>query len=158
MVVAARPLNRGDVVNEADVVLLPISDATRKIAAIRGGGVLHLMSEVVGLEVTRSMAPNQPFDARLLRRPLLVRRGEVIQVTARAAGVTIRTSARAVEEGSHGDLIMLQSEDNRQKYLARVTGLQQAEVYASGPVVHDRPAPEAADDRTKNGRDKKLRR
>ncbi len=71
------------------------------------------------------------IDKRQLKKPLLVRRGEVIRVMARAAGVQVRTTARATEDGAFGDIITVQSLENREKYSAHVTGLQEAEVYAT---------------------------
>jgi len=157
IVVTARPLKRGELVSQADIAIRPVTDTTRRIAAIRGGATFHQMSDVVGFEMTRAVGANQPLEARMLRRPLLVRRGDAIQVISRAAGVTVRTTARATQEGALGELVMLQSEENREKYLALVTGLRQAEVYASGTVVGSPPAVKA-DRRSKNGSIRSPRR
>ena len=135
MVVAVRPLNRGAIITAGDVVLEPVAESARKIAGIRGRAIVQQIEDAIGFELTRSINANQPIDARALRRPLMVRRGEVVRVTARAAGVTVRTSARAMQDASHGDVIKLQSTESRQPYLARVTGSQEVEVYASGMVV-----------------------
>jgi flagella basal body P-ring formation protein FlgA len=58
-------------------------------------------------------------------------------VRARAAGVQVTTTASATEDGSLGDIIMVQSLENREKYATHVTGLQQVEVYATGVVATD---------------------
>lgn len=130
-VVAVRQLKRGDIIREADVELRSLDEPPRRIKAATS------IKEVIGREVTRLFLPEQPIDQRQLRRPLLVRRGQAVQVKAKAAGVVITTTARATEEGALGDIIVLQSIENREKYAAQVTGLQRAEIYVSGTRVSD---------------------
>jgi len=125
-VVTVRALNRGDIVRIADVELRPLEETP-----LRGKAAIQL-KDVVGREVLRPLASGQPIDERQLRRPLLVRRGQAVQVRAKAAGVVVTTTARATEDGAAGDIIVLQSLENREKYSAHVTGLQQAEIYVSG--------------------------
>lgn len=140
--VAARPLNRGDILRPEDVTLtswdlrLPSAPVTD-------------LEPIMGKEVMRPYAPGQPLDARQLRDPILVRRGDLVIVHARAAGVSVRTHARATEDGSLGQLIMLESTDTRQRYAARVVGLQHAEVFASGYSVE--PAANGQGDASRTG-------
>ena len=72
-----------------------------------------------------------------MRQPLLVRKGEVVTVYVRASGVQVRTTARSRDNGSHGELINVESLENRKTYFARVTGIQEAEVYARGESAAD---------------------
>jgi flagella basal body P-ring formation protein FlgA len=147
IVVAVRPLSRGEIVTAADVMLRPITESARKVAGIGGRAIAQRVDEVVGYELTRSISANRPIHVNSLQRRRLVRQGETIQVIARAAGVTVRTTARAMEDGSQGQLITLQSTENREKYSARVTGPQQAEVYASGRMAVGVPIPRTGDRR-----------
>lgn len=134
-VVALRPLNRGDIIRAADVEVRSFEEPPRRMKAATE------LKNVVGREVLRSIGSGQPIDEQQLRRPLLVRRGQVVQVQAKAAGVVVTTTARATEDGAAGDIIVLQSIENREKYSASVTGLQRAEVYVSGiRAVDSRPA------------------
>jgi flagella basal body P-ring formation protein FlgA len=130
-VVAVRLLQRGDIIRQADVKLQTIEKLPR------GVSTAPQLDEVVGQEVLRGFAMGQPIDKRQLRKPLLVRRGEVIRVKARAAGVQVLTTARATEQGALGDIIVVQSLENREKYAAHITGLQQAEVYAAAVTATD---------------------
>jgi flagella basal body P-ring formation protein FlgA len=123
-VVALRPLERGEAVRDVDVEVRPLE------TAIRGLVPAGQLSDVVGLQLTRGCAAGQPIDVRDLQRPVLVRRSETITVQSRSAGVVVRARAKALEDAALGDLVTLESLDNRQRYSARVTGLQQADVYA----------------------------
>lgn len=140
-VVAVRPLNRGDVIRAADVEVRTMDEAPQRIKAATD------LKNVVGREVLRSFRSGQLIDEQYLRRPLLVRRGQAVQVQAKAAGVVVTTTARATEDGAAGDIIVLESLENREKYSAYVTGLQKAEIYVSGlraadlqPAVSQLPA------------------
>ena len=126
LVVARRALSPGEVIRLGDVELLPPNSPTRDLMPLRE------LEEAVGMQVMRPVAAGQPLDARLLKRPLAIRRGETVVVFSRAPGVCVRGTAKAVEDASVGDLVILESLGNRRRFSARVTGNQQADVYASG--------------------------
>ncbi|MBC8355066.1 MAG: flagellar basal body P-ring formation protein FlgA [Planctomycetes bacterium] len=131
VVVARRTLNRGDIVRDTDVELQTLDPKTRRF---------QLATErraVVGMEVLTPIRAGQPIGLNQLRKPILVKRGEVIRVRARAAGVQVTTTARATEDGSLGDIIVVQSLENREKYSTHVTGSRQVEVYATGVIATD---------------------
>lgn len=137
VVVTRRTLNRGDLVRDADVELQPRDPKAPKFQ--------HATERhsVVGMEVLYPIREGQPILLNQLRKPQLVKRGELIRVRARAAGVQVTTTAKAEQDGALGDIIMVQSLENREKYAANVTGLQQVEVYAAGVIASD-PAGTAA--------------
>lgn len=132
IVVATRNLNRGDIIRDADVKL-EVADPK-----LRTANVVADRRAVVGMEATYQVREGQPIVLNQLRKPLLVKRGELIRVRARAAGVQVTTTARATEDGAKGDLILVQSLENREKYVAYVTNVQQVEVYATGVIASDR--------------------
>lgn len=104
--------------------------------------------ECIGMETTRTVAAGQVLTADALRQPTLVKRGEAVTVYARSRGVVVRVTGRALESGSRGSLISVESLDNRQRFLARVSGLQEVVVEAepnhaeSDKVEPNGPAPE----------------
>lgn len=124
VVVVMASLARGAVVRPADVQLQPDQSGEDR------GEACHSLDEVVGRELTRAVAPGVVLQPQYLRTPILVRRGEVVTVYARSGGVRVRVTARAKEDGSLGDLITVESLSNRKSYTARVSGAQEAEVYA----------------------------
>jgi Chaperone for flagella basal body P-ring formation len=60
----------------------------------------------------------------------VVERGTTVTVQARAAGVRIRTSGKALEPGAIGQSISVELADGKQRVLARVVGPQVVEVAA----------------------------
>ncbi|HTN75748.1 MAG TPA: flagellar basal body P-ring formation chaperone FlgA, partial [Pirellulaceae bacterium] len=132
IVAARRALRRGEVIQASDVELqfpLPDTDTT---------DLPKHLEDVVGRETTHSVATGQPVDNAWLRKPVMVRRGEVVTVFARVGNVQVRTNARATEDGGKGDVIGVERIDNRQRFSAQVTGVQELEVFVSSVNVSNR--------------------
>ena len=125
VIVLAAALSRGAVVREADVQVVSASAVTDSADAA------HTLDEVVGKETLRAIPAGTVLQSPMLRAPLAVRRGEIITVYSRSPGIRVRTTARAREDGSLGELITVESLSDRKKvFSARVAGIQEAEVYA----------------------------
>jgi len=123
VVVAVRPLARGAIVQPSDVELRP---GTSNIIP----GAIGSLAEAVGLETARVLFAGQVLDSQAVRRPVLVHRGEVVTVYARAAGVQVRTTGRARDDGSFGTPVEVESLLDRSIIFARVSGPQEVEVQA----------------------------
>jgi flagella basal body P-ring formation protein FlgA len=136
IVVPRRPLRRGEIIQAADLDQQPLHPGAPLAAA-----VMTELADVVGRETTRSIATGQAIDPSWIRKPLMVRRGDVVTVLARSGNVQVRTSARAIGDGGEGDVVTVERLDNRQRYTARVVGVQELEVFASSASVAGPAAP-----------------
>ena len=123
MVVAVRSLSRGVKVRATDVELRRMTPDEDRCDAFCS------VDEVVGKQTTRSIPKDKVLRPEMLRSPLLVRRGDVVTVTASNAGIRIRTTARAREDGGLGELIAVESFSDRKPYFVRVAGVREAEVF-----------------------------
>ncbi len=140
VLVAARLLPRGTLLRAADGARrhdLPREDSSAGF---------HSIDEVIGRETVQAIGEGKMLRPKMVRFPLLVRRRDVLRVTARNAGVLVRTMARARDDGSLGDWIAVESLQDRETYFARVSGLREVEVYArsvrAGPAsVGGGPSP-----------------
>ena len=122
-VYANRTLRRGDVIRAGDVSEQEVEEYKIK------GDDYSSVSLVMGLEVLRTIPRDTPVSVVALRSPILVRRNEVVTVYARATGVCVKTKGRAVQQGSYGDLITIESlSDRTQKYSARVADVLEVDV------------------------------
>lgn len=125
MVVATvRSVPRGATIRVEDVQLL---NAVADSDVSKG---FHAIGEVVGLETTRALGEGHLVNRDSVRAPLAVRRGELITVYARGAGLRVRTTARSRDDASLGDLVSVESLTDRKTFTARVCGIQEAEVFA----------------------------
>jgi len=137
MVVAVRSLSRGVTVCATDVELCSITPSQAAADGFRA------IEQVVGRETTRAIPKGKPLSAEMLRAPLLVRRGDVVTVIARSAGIRIRTTARARDDGSLDDLVAVESLAGRQRYFARVTGVREVDVFGRSARAGPAPRPVA---------------
>lgn len=124
VVVSARPLARGTRIAAADVQLGFSQSADDP------GTAFHALDDVVGKETCQAIPAGKVIGPDAVRSPVVVRRGEVVTVCARSAGIRVRTMARARDDGSLGQLITVESLEQRKPYFARVSGIQEVEVYA----------------------------
>jgi flagella basal body P-ring formation protein FlgA len=131
MVVATRSMGRGVTIHPGDVRLQAgqASDGKAK--------VFQSLEEVIGCETARQVAEGQILDDQTVRPQLLVKRNEIVTVYSRTAGIQVRVTARAREDGAQGDLITIESLAQRETYFARVIGPQTAEVYAHAIAAHE---------------------
>ncbi len=135
VVVAKRRIARGAIIRASDVHLVPSGADVRHPA----GDLPRMLNEVVGKEATRAVGMGVVLDRAAVRRPVLVRRNEVVTVFARTAGIVARTNARAREDGSSGDLILVESLNDRKTFHARVTGLAEVDVFAQAARAETTP-------------------
>ncbi len=126
VVVAARALGRGMVIHPSDVEMA-------HAAVDGGGGDFHAIADVIGKETTAAIAAGKPLTQDAVRPQLLVRRGEVVSVYARAAGIRIRTMARARDDGGEGELVAVETLTDRSTFFARVSGIREVEVFVRAP-------------------------
>jgi flagella basal body P-ring formation protein FlgA len=148
VVAAVRNLSAGAIMHESDLVLKPMASLAP------GAQVFYRLEDVVGQQTAHPIAAGAVLGQASVRRPIVVRRGDAVTLYSRAAGLRVRTTVRAREDGGLGDLVAVESLTNREAFYARVTGIQEAEVYAA-PAAAATPAPagEAAlgDPRTQGG-------
>jgi flagella basal body P-ring formation protein FlgA len=138
--VTLRSLARGAVVQPGDVGLQRGLTLDGKDSS----DVFHSIDDLLGSETTRAIPAGKVVEHAFVRPPLLVHRGQVVTVYAKSAGIRVRTTARAREDGSLGDLVAVESLLDRTSYFVRVCGIREVEVYArSIRTGQDRSADEA---------------
>jgi flagella basal body P-ring formation protein FlgA len=131
VVVARYSLPKG-VVLRADDVTLQRGEPTQGEAT-----VYQSIEDVIGKETVRSITEGQILDSRSLRQPLLVRRNEVVTVYSRCEGVSVRTTARVRDDGANGDLVTVETLEDRKPFFARVSGPQEVSVFAQAIAAEE---------------------
>lgn len=126
VVLAARPLSRDIIIGPADVLT---SDQTEPMDSEN----TMRIEDVIGKQLTVAIPAGKPIPRSALRDPIVIRRGESVQVVVRAPGVLIRTLGRAKDDGALSSLVPIETLESRGKtLLARVVGPKEVEVYAAG--------------------------
>jgi flagellar basal body P-ring formation protein FlgA len=125
-VVAIRPIGRGEPIKAADVELRTVE------ASVRTGQrtTFDSIEKIIGMEARQSIQAGDIVSAEQVQSPILVKRGDVITVSSQSGGIRVRTSAKALHDGAHGDLVQVESLASREKFDARVVGPREATVFA----------------------------
>lgn len=118
--VAARSLERGSVLTQADVTL------SRMNTTQAGTGHVGELDQVVGKELKRPLRAGEPVRLTHLKAPQVVRKGDRVVLEARGTSVSVVTSGRALANGQVGDQIQVQNEKSQR--------VVDAEIVAPGRV------------------------
>ena len=118
----ARPIERGTVLNDDDVVLV---DADIGAVPLKP---LPTVVEVVGAMVVRDLSAGDLLSRTVIRLPMLVRRGSEVVTHVRVGVVVVTGRATAREAGRLGDLISLVNDESGRRLTGRVVGAGEVEV------------------------------
>lgn len=125
VVVPVRAIARDARIERADLELRRVGDS------VETSGTAERFEELVGKEASRTLPAGKPVALSSVRQPVLVRRGDVVTVIVRAAGIRVRTQARARDDGARGELVAVESLSDRRTYFAQVSGIREVEVLAT---------------------------
>ena len=130
VVVARRDLSPGEVVGQDDIEVRPV-----RLDRIQGGQVLEV-DQVVGQEVARAVRAGMPVESRMLRRIVMVKRNDIVDVEYRSGAIVMRLKARARQAGGKGDEIVLQDVINRSTLVGTVVDHRKVQIaQSSGATV-----------------------
>ncbi len=126
--VAALPLPAGHVLTADDV-------AVERREITPGAELFADAEEAVGRAAQRSLAAGQVLGPRLLIEPLLVRRGDTVQIHARREAVEVVVPGQALDAGRRGQTIRVRNVANGTVIRARVVepGRVEPETMLSSP-------------------------
>jgi len=128
VVVTVRPVERGMLVRADDV---EIRTPERRVPY----RAIQSLDQALGKIAKQSLRSGELLLENHLEAPRLVERGETVTVFARTAGIQVRTHAVAKQHGSLGALVQVETFDRRERFMARVTGLRELEVFTTGATV-----------------------
>lgn len=99
VVVAARALNRGDIVTRQDLKLKTVLENE-----VRGSW--HTDTDaLVGQSAKRNIQPGQPVTDRMVEAPKLIDRGDSVKIVAGDGGIQITVMGTALSDGKEGQQI-----------------------------------------------------
>jgi|GEM_PF-577082 flagella basal body P-ring formation protein FlgA len=122
VIVASAALSRGTRLTLADLSL-----EEQNVSQLRGR-VYSSPEDLIGMELQRSLSPGTPVTDALIQKPVLVKRGETVVLTATRGGVSIRQTATAMQDGRKGQQISVRNTSTDRTIRAIVTGTGEADV------------------------------
>lgn len=134
VVVAARPIERGQVITAADVAVEQWSTLPRESPRHQ---LLDSLESLVGMEATRAIQEGDAIYSDEFRPQLLINKGEEIVVYARGSGIQVRSIARARQDGARGELINVESLEGKEPFQAVVSGVREAVVFTGTSIAKE---------------------
>ena len=111
-----RPLERGEVIKSADVVI------ERRPRAEIGRDLVRNAEQAVGLAARNALQSGRPLRLADLMKPELVQRNETVTLVYQVPGITLTVRGKATEGGAEGDVISVLNEQSKRTVQGVVTG------------------------------------
>jgi flagella basal body P-ring formation protein FlgA len=124
-----RRLATGELVMEADIsyVNLPRD----RVAA----GAIASTDELVGKSMRRTVAPNQPVNARDVREPVVVVKGQAVTIVLESASMQLTAQGKALSDGAQGELVRIVNTSSNRVIQATVAGPDLVTVRPTGQIA-----------------------
>lgn len=129
IVVPRESLRRGQIITHADLALVP---APRGIPI---ASAITKIDDAVDMQVVNVLQKDRPIAYSSISRPILIERGDMVEVQVVGGGVMVATSARSLSKGAAGDLIAVETLEPRKKIIARVARSGLVEIFTRPPRV-----------------------
>lgn len=101
--VAAQPIAKGEQITHTD-----IQQVSMDISNLRGS-YLKTRPEIVGKISKRSISLGSVFNPRYLRLPVVIKKGDLVDIVAESQGLRIRMEGKAVNSGAKGQKIRVKN-------------------------------------------------
>ncbi len=126
IVTATRPLRREEVITADALTYSPLPERSTANAE----NYFTDIDKVIGKQLRRSLATGQPLESQFVGDPIVVTRGDLVEVESVAGSIVVRTTGRAAESGAVGDLIGIELLPDRNRIVAEVTAAMKVRVAA----------------------------
>jgi len=122
-------IGRGHRISAADLEFTPIAGAAR------GTEFITDIDQLIGMEVRSTLRSGQPIRPRDVGPPILVHRGDLVEVRVLSGGVKVTTNAKALGDGAESALIEIETMRPRKRLLARVAQTGLVEIVTRAPSM-----------------------
>jgi flagellar basal body P-ring formation protein FlgA len=112
--VLTRQANRTDVISENDIVMKDMVERRLRKDTVTSADML------IGKSPLRSISADRPIRTSEVSLPILVQKGQALEVSYSTPYMTLRTMGQALEDGTKGSLIRVKNSDSQKALSARV--------------------------------------
>lgn len=126
--IAARNLDRGDVLKASDII-------TERRPKAEAGNDLALRDRALGMQARKPIRAGQPIRGADLARPDLVTRDQSVTLIYNAPGIYLTVRGKAVDGGTEGDVVTVTNLQSKRTVQGTVVGPGQVMIAAPSPRV-----------------------
>ncbi len=127
VVTLLRPVERGEVIKDNDVVV------ERRPRADVGRELIRNADQAVGLAARNAMQPGRPLRVADLMKPEVVQRNETVTLVYNVPGIMLTVRGKATEGGAEGDVISVLNEQSKRTVQGVVVGPGRVVISSSTP-------------------------
>ncbi len=121
---ARNNLPKGHILTRDDLIL-----SKRPLSRLHGEAVSEEdIAALLGFELKRSLKGGQIIRKRDIRRPIIVKRGQLVTIYAKTPHIVVSLSGRAQDSGSLGDVIRVKNLLTKKVILAQIKDNRTVEV------------------------------
>jgi flagella basal body P-ring formation protein FlgA len=131
VVVATVALNRGDVIAVRDLELKTIARTAYRPE------YYSQIEDLIGKEVTRGLSAGRPLVAADVSVPLIIRRGELVELRVVGAGIVVTTNAKALASAAVGEAVLVETESPRKRVSGRAVRAGVVEIISRPPGMNE---------------------
>ncbi len=115
VLIAVRPLSRGDLLSADDVVL------KRYDLANLPHGYLDNLEQSLGMKVKRQVSAGSALTPKMVEKPRIIQKGQRVSIIAQSGSMQVRTQGKALDDGVAGERIGIMNLKSKQKLEGMVT-------------------------------------
>ncbi len=135
LVTVARPIDRGEILKSADVLI------ERRPRAEAGRDIITDRDLAIGLAARTALLPGRPLRAAELMKPALIQRNETVTLVYEVPGITLTVRGKASEAGAEGDVISVLNEQSKRTVQGVVAGPGRVIISTTSPRLAANLAP-----------------
>jgi flagella basal body P-ring formation protein FlgA len=114
VVVVQKPLNRNQIINRDDVVVVSMDMADLP------SNYISTTEDVVGKRTIRTMNPKEVFRTDIIEHPLMVKKNDKVSIVAESQTIRITAMGEVRESGAKGDRIRVVNVNSNKEIFGRV--------------------------------------
>lgn len=126
-------LSRGDVLTARDLVAKPIPIKQFDSRLVTD------IETLIDKEVVRPLSANRPVTFQDVSEPVIIKRGDQVELRVVGAGITVVTNARALAPAAGGESVMVECDQTKQKLSARAVRSGVVEIVTRPPTTQKLP-------------------
>ncbi len=115
-------IRSGETIKASDIKWISLADNM-----VSRDTITH-KDKLIGMTPRNQLKAEAPVRLSDIRRPILVKRGSLVQINFSTAKINLTTIGKAVEDGGQGDVIQVVNNSSKITISATVLGLNQVEV------------------------------
>jgi flagellar basal body P-ring formation protein FlgA len=123
-----RQLGRNDVIEASDITMKAFPQAQLRKETITDA------SKLIGLSPRNMISANRPIRQSEVNSPVVVKKGDAVQMTYTNAYMSIKTTGVALQDGAKGDMIRVKNDKSEKAISGRIQNAGHIEVNDSAAL------------------------